>query len=103
MNKTRESLHDVLLNTIGTTSVYFQPPPSISMKYPAIVYKLSKIQSKYASDSRYNTTREYQVTIIDKSPISPIVDRLLQNIVTCEHTSHFCSDNLNHDVFNVSW
>ena len=39
MAKTRLELQSVLEQTLGSRNVYFQPPASVKMKYPAIVYE----------------------------------------------------------------
>ena len=47
---------------------YFQPPESIKMNYPAIVYSLDDIDKTYANDGVYLSNRRYAVTVIDKDP-----------------------------------
>ena len=37
--KTRYELHEFLCEILGSRNVYFQPPESVKMKYPAIVYE----------------------------------------------------------------
>ena len=44
---------------------YFQPPESIKMNYPAIVYSLDDIDKTYANDGVYLSNRRYAVTVID--------------------------------------
>ena len=34
----RLELQNLLANLLGTNNVYFQPPPTVQMEYPAIVY-----------------------------------------------------------------
>ena len=48
----RLNLHNELIKMLGTNNVYYQPPESIKMKYPAIVYSKSNIRSTFANDSR---------------------------------------------------
>lgn len=95
----RLKLH-ALLKTMGTENVYFQPPESIKMTYPAIVYKLSNVSNKFANNSVYKQNPGYMVTVIDKDPDSEIVQNLSM-LPQCKFDQHYTSDNLNHDVFTI--
>ena len=64
----RLELHEILCTILGSRNVYFQPPESIKMNYPAIVYGLDDIDNQYANDGVYLSHRRYSVTVIDKNP-----------------------------------
>ena len=81
-------------------AVYFQPPESVKMCYPAIVYELDRIENLYADDGVYLSQRSYSVTVIDPDPDSPIVD-MVAILPTCRFNRHYERDNLNHDVFTI--
>ena len=55
----RLELHETLCAIINITEpdgdrhTYFQPPASVKMKYPAIVYELDDIDTKHANNSIY--------------------------------------------------
>lgn len=97
---TRLELHEVLCNIIGSRNVYYQPPESIKMNYPAIVYSRNDISNKYGDDIPYMQSVSYQVTVIDKDPDSTIVSDIAK-LPYCRFNRHFTSDNLNHDVFTL--
>ena len=97
---TRLELHEVLCNIIGSRNVYYQPPESIKMNYPAIVYSRNDISNKYGDDIPYVQSVSYQVTVIDKDPDSTIVSDIAK-LPYCRFNRHFTSDNLNHDVFTL--
>ena len=46
----RTELQTLLEEILGSKNVYFQPPDTVSMKYPAIVYSLNRIDKKAAND-----------------------------------------------------
>lgn len=94
----RQELQTVFENLLGSRNVYFQPPTSVKMNYPAIVYGLEDIENTFANDGVYSSKRKYLVTVIDENPDSQIVDKVT-NLPTCRFNRHFESDNLNHDVF----
>lgn len=98
---TRLELHEILCEALGSRNVYFQPPESIKMKYPAIVYSRSDISNTYADDTAYLTSKEYLITVIDKNPDSEIPDRI-SKLPLCRFDRHYTADNLNHDVFTIN-
>lgn len=96
----RDQLHEVFCTLLGTRNVYFQPPESVRMKYPAIVYALNNIDSVYADDRVYLSAWQYSFTIIDKDPDSPLVEKAAC-LLTCKFVRHYKADNLNHWVFQL--
>lgn len=98
--RSREDLHEILCNILGSKNVYFQPPESLLLEYPCIEYELSYIRMIRADNGIYKASKEYTVTIIDEDPDSEIKDRML-SLPYCKYDRHFVSDNLNHDVFRL--
>ena len=96
----RLELQTVLEDVLGSRNVYYQPPESIRMKYPAIVYVRSKIKNVVADDSVYFQKRLYDVTVVDKDPDSEIVDKI-SLLPGSSFDRHYTADNLNHDVFTL--
>jgi hypothetical protein len=96
----RLSLQTKLEEILGSRNVYYQPPSSIQMKYPAIVYSRSDIKSVMADDMVYITENVYDITVIDKNPDSNVVAQIAK-LSRCRYDRHFVSDNLNHDVFTI--
>jgi hypothetical protein len=82
----------------GDPHVYFQPPPNVQMAYPAIVYQRDNgcAPSSLAIGRKYD--QRYQVTVIDRSPDSKVIDRV-RELPRCAYNRFFVADGLNHDVF----
>lgn len=99
MNR-REELHEILCEALGSRNVYFQPPESIKMKYPAIVYSRDDIGNSFANDSVYMQSLAYSVTVIDSDPDSEIVAKV-SRLPRCQYDRHYKADNLNHDMFTI--
>lgn len=97
---TRLELHELLCETLGSRNVYFQPPESIKMNYPAIVYSRSRIDNTFADNSVYKQKVSYEITVIDEDPDSEIVKKV-SLIPKCRFDRHFTSNNLNHDTFTI--
>lgn len=98
--KARTELQALFEELLGSRNVYYQPPESVKMKYPAIVYSLEDFDSKHANNRPYMQSPYYQATLIDSNPESEFVMKILQ-IPYCKFARHFKSDNLNHFVFNI--
>lgn len=93
---TRLELHAILEEV--TPNVYFQPPTIMS--YPCILYKRGGDDTKRADNDSYLHKWRYEVTVIDRSPDSPLVEAV-RKLPLCAFERHFTADNLNHDVFNL--
>jgi len=96
----RQELQKVLEDILGSKNVYYQPPESVKMSYPAIVYSRSDIWGNSADDTNYISTFAYTVTVIAKDPDNEVVDKV-QLLPLCSFNRHYTSDNLNHDVFTL--
>lgn len=100
MERRRLLFHEVLCEVLGSRNVYFQPPESVKMKYPAIVYSRDGIDSKHANNGVYLSQTRYSVTVIDKDPDSPIVGKVA-SLPMSKFNRHYEKDNLNHDVYTI--
>mgnify|MGYP006897790680 CR=1 FL=1 len=99
---TRLELQNLLENIIESRNVYYQPPESVKINYPAIVYSREDIDNVFADDIVYTQNHTYQLTVIDPNPDSEIVNKI-SKLPMCRFNRHFKSDNLNHDVFILNY
>lgn len=81
-------------------NVYFQPPPSISLSYPCIVYQLDDIDIKYANNSPYKHKNGYMVTLIDQNPDSALLT-VISALEGARFDRFYAANNLNHYVFRL--
>ena len=96
----RLNLQTELETILGSRNVYFQPPSSVRMQYPAIVYSRKGIEKRSANDCAYRKLSSYEVILVDKNPDSKFVNKIL-DLPYCSFDRHYESDNLNHDVFTL--
>lgn len=92
-----QSEFEVLL---GSRNVYYQPPPSTQMHYPAIRFLKTSIDSTYANNKKYLNKTRYEITVIDKMPDNPVIDKLLE-LPYSSFDRHYVADKLNHDVITI--
>lgn len=94
----RLKLHDELLKICP--NVYFNPPETVKMNYPCIVYNRSNGNTTFADNNPYTFRVNYQITVIDRDPDSEIIDKVAM-LPTCRYDRHYKADKLNHDVFDI--
>lgn len=105
MAGSRLALHEILIELLGTrgqinTRVYFQPPPTIKLEYPCIIYKRSNQIDFFSNDRVYLGMKRYLITVVDKNPDSQFPSKV-SNLRYCSFSSHFSVDGLNHDVYTL--
>lgn len=98
--RTRLELHEKLCEILGSRNVYFQPPESVKMSYPAIRYSRSDYVDIHADDQSYIQSPGYQIIVIDPNPDSDIISKV-KSLPRCIYDRHYAADNLNHDVFTI--
>lgn len=96
----RLELQAKLEELLGLNHVYYQPPESLRLEYPAIVYSKSKIETRKANNSTYSKFTRYDITVIDKRPDNPVIDKLME-LPYCSYDRPYKADNLNHDVLSI--
>ena len=96
----RLELQSLLEALLESKNVYYQPPESIKMQYPAIRYSKKDISIIYANNIGYLTRACYELIIISKLPDNPVIKKLLE-LPYCSYDRHYVADNLNHDVLTI--
>lgn len=96
----RQQFHEVLEALNPATKVYFQPPETVKMVYPCIVYQRDPGNSKFANNKPYAFHQLYEVKLISRSPEPALFDELVA-LPQSIHARFFVADNLNHDVFSI--
>lgn len=96
----RLELDDILRDALGNSNVYFQPPSTVKMKYPAIRYSLSDIDTSPANNQKYLAQKQYSLILIAKDPDISAVETLIR-LPMCHFNRFYTADNLNHWVFSV--
>lgn len=93
-------MQSIFEELLGSRNVYYNPPESIKMEYPAIRYSKSKIMSTFADNTAYSFSNCYEVIVISKKPDNPVIGGILK-LPYCSHDRNYVADNLYHDVFTL--
>lgn len=96
----RLDLQQILESILGSRNVYFQPPPSVKMQYPCIVYHLDNMPVDHADNVNFLTHKLYGIQLISRDPENPSWDKLA-GLPYCRFVRFYAMDNLNHNIFNL--
>lgn len=97
---TRLELHEELCDILGSRNVYFQPPASVMMHYPAIVYSLAYVDNRFADNDIYNQNLQYTIIVIDEDPDSIVFERM-KKYRRARFNRFYVAEQLNHFVFTI--
>ena len=87
-------------NKTSDKKIWYQSPGNTKLIYPCIIYKLNDMPPIFANNNPYKIEHEYELTVIDSDPNSPLRERIAQ-FPKCRMTNSFESDNLHHYVFQI--
>lgn len=97
---TRLDLQSLLEALQPGLHVYFQPPPTDEVLYPAIIYNRDWESAHFADNIPYNRRVRWAITVIDRDPDSLIPDQVAQLPMT-RFVRHYTTEGLNHDIYDV--
>lgn len=98
---TRLELQSKLEELLESRNVYYQPPPSKQINYPAIVYSRSGTRTFKANNKKYLAYDRYTVTVISKTVDHQVIKKILNEFDHCEYDRPYVADNLYHDVLTL--
>lgn len=81
-------------------NVYFQPPESLTIDYPCIIYNRNNIDTDFANNVPYRHETGYLITVIDRDPDSDIPGKVAA-LPKCVFDRFATADNLNHDYYKI--
>lgn len=97
----RIELQSQLEGILGSSSVWFQPPESVKLKYPVILYNFEGFHMIKNHDGIYKHMSRYTVKAIDKNPESLIGFNILNNFPYSSFDRRYISDGMVHDVITL--
>ena len=97
----RLELQAMLEEILGSRNVYFQPPPTVKMKYDAIRYALGGKDLKRANNKLYLFTNQYDGVVITTNPDTTLPDTILSTFEMCSFGTPYVADNLYHYPFTL--
>ena len=96
----RLELQDLLVETLESDNVYFQPPQGVQMQYPCVRYNRDFIQADRADNGAYQLYSRYLLTVISRDPDSDWPDKIAA-LPMATYDRFYVAANLNHHVFKL--
>ena len=100
MAKTRLEFQTFLETLKADRNVYFQPPSTVRMNYPAIRYNLLNIKNIPADNIPYFQGIAYSLTYITDDP-DDVMIKTLSKLPLCTFDRWYAAENLNHYVYTI--
>lgn len=97
----RLKLQSKLEEILGSSNVYYQPPETVKMTYPCIVFSLQDIPTQYSGDKITHYTFVYSVIYISRKSVSDTRIKILNNIPKSKFNRRYIYDTLYHDEFTI--
>lgn len=85
---------------LGNKNVYYQPPESLKLKYPCIIYNRNDIENDYANNKPYKREMVYDGLLIEKDPDSDLSLKI-DDLPYCSFDRFYITDNLYHGAFRI--
>ncbi len=98
MEERRIKAWNIFVGILGSENVYFDPPESAKIEYPAIIFSREKIWKTEADNVGYLFNDRFEVKFIRKTESGDIVDKLLM-LPYCEHNRSYKASDMYHDAF----
>lgn len=97
----RLELHEELKSVIESSNVKFQPPASVKLTYPCLLYSKSNVYANYANNLVYRSMDRYEIVIIGLDPDMDWAYRIMKHFAMCSFDRRYVKDNLYHDVLTL--
>lgn len=97
----RLELHNLLVGTIGSNNVYFQPPETVKMQYPCVIYHTSYIDTSHADNTSYITHYRYLFTYVTRNPDDENIEKL-KLLPATKFDRYYTADNLHHYSYEIT-
>lgn len=97
----RLQLQDELEGLLGSKYVYFQPPASVKLKYPCIIFELDPTYIRRADNKAFILFNRYHVKHLFKSLENEKKDAFLNHFQMMTHDNRMTADGLYNDDFTL--
>ena len=95
-----DNLRALLETLVPSGNVYYQPPESLKLSCPCIIFGREALDTKFANDKPYSIYTKFKITVVDRDPDSPIV-LAVAALPSCKFSRRYTANNLYHDGFNI--
>lgn len=94
-------LADVMSSCGETPHLYFQPPETVKLQYPCVIYQFKTLTSLYADNDPYRFSVSYDVTYITRSPTSSVPAAMAKRHAMA-FDRYYVAENLHHYAYTYT-
>ena len=91
----REKLSELMEECGEEPRLYFQPPESVHLEYPCIIYHLKRLDKRNANNHPYFKTISFDITYITRDPTSTVPMRF-EDEPLFMFDRYYTAENLHH-------
>lgn len=100
MGNSISEVYTYLSALLPDVNLYFQPPESVKINYPCIVYSIDNIFTAHADNRPYKVKTRYSLMLITTNPEDPALQTLI-SIPSARFERSYVNDNLYHFIVTV--
>lgn len=97
----RLKLQEEFEELMRSKSVFYNPPATVRLPRPCIVYSLSGISAKRADNINYNSINRYKVTVVTPDPDDDMHEQILAHFKMATFDTSYVAENLYHRVITL--
>ena len=97
----RMKFSDKLKEFVTPENVHFQPPATVKLKYPCIIYQRMPAHKEFANNTKFLNKPLWRVQVIDNNPDSIIGDNIDNAFMYSKIVSMDTIDNLLHTTLEI--
>jgi len=91
----RAKLLSALSDCDEDAALYFQPPESVKLEYPCVIYRVATFTTSNADNIHYKKNVTFDVTYITRSSTSKVPSRMLEEPLM-SFDRYYTAENLHH-------
>ena len=99
--KSRTELQTKLEEILGSNHVYFQPPTTVSLKYPCFVYSFAGMDTMRANNGHYIKSSRYEITHIYKKLDNRMTEKILDSFPMISQNNCLVVDGVYNENFTL--
>ena len=97
----RLKLQTLLELLLGSKNVYFQPPESVRISYPCIIYSMNPSYVVKADNQTYIQHYRFHLQHIYKDFGDSLIDKIPKYFMYCSFDNRNIVDSLYHDEYTI--
>jgi len=94
------TVHSYLASLFPTVTLYFQPPETLKLTYPCIIYSIENIFTRHADNRPYKIKNRYSLMLITRT-LDETLNDILLSIESARFERLFIGENLYHFIVTI--